>query len=84
MPSLSTSALTNHASNYVFVPERTHGTIESFYEELTPQLEESLQDLLVHHLEWKVHSCLEVKMRKGELFYFIQLLIFYCIIRRQR
>ena len=76
MPALSTSALNRHACNYVFAPEEIHGTIETFYDELQPQLEEAISELLSHHLEWKVHSCLEVKMRKSETFFFLNILFY--------
>ena len=41
-------------------------TIATFYSAIRSQLEETIENLTDEHMEWKIHSCLEVKMSKGE------------------
>ena len=61
------SGLNDHACDYAFIALSTHATIGSFYQEILPQLEETLNQLLEQNIEWKIHSCLAVQMIKGEM-----------------
>ena len=41
-------------------------TIAVFYLTVRPKLEEALEELTNNHIEWKIHSCLDVEMIKGK------------------
>ena len=65
---INTTALDGHVCDMIFTTDDDNSTqtIAAFYYEVRPQLEESLQTLQDSHIEWKIHSCLEVKMKKGK------------------
>ena len=81
MMTLAATALDGNVEDIVFTSEESCLTIPAFYMNIHAQLEETLNFLTSHYIEWKIHSCLDVKMIKSQFFYFFsfECLLFHVI-----